>query len=225
MNYPNCYPHLGRCSFAVLREFLDELISVADSGLRAMTGNHKESVDSGHYPPASELARADRRTAASLMRINHCGEVCAQALYEGQALTAKSPAVKHQLKQAAAEERKHLALCRARLNELNARPSIFEPVFFAASVGIGAIAGQLGDRVSLGFVEATEDQVCKHLDRHIAKLNANDKRTKSMLQTIRTDEAQHQASARESGGKVFVQPVKSLMALAATVMTRMTSVI
>ena len=204
---------------------MDEVVLVVDSGLRAMTGSHAERVDEASYPSAEELSTKDRRTAATLMRINHCGEVCAQALYEGQALTARSPEVQHQLKQAAIEERGHLALCRTRLNELDARPSVFEPLFFAASVGIGAIAGQLGDRVSLGFVEATEDEVCKHLDRHIATLSDDDKRTKTMLESIREDEAQHRSTAKESGGKVFSKPIKSAMALAAKVMTRTTAII
>ena len=136
-----------------------------------------------------------------------------------------SPSVRSQLKQAAAEEREHLALCRARLNELDANPSVLEPLFFLASAGIGAIAGQLGDQVSLGFVEATEDEVCKHLDRHIAGLNEEDERTKAMLESIRADEAQHRSTAREHGGMVFANPIKSGMALAAKVMTRTTSIL
>ncbi len=209
----------------MFRELIDEVVLVVDSGLRAMTGSHSERVNEASYPSTEELSTEDRRTASTLMRINHCGEVCAQALYEGQALTARSPAVQHQLKQAAVEERRHLALCRTRLNELNARPSVFEPLFFAASVGVGAIAGQLGDRVSLGFVEATEDEVCKHLDRHIATLSKDDERTKAMLESIREDEAQHRSTARESGGTVFSKPIKSAMALAAKVMTRTTAII
>ena len=209
----------------MLRALVDELILVADSGLRAMTGNHHERFEEDQYPSAEELSADIRRKAASLMRINHCGEVCAQALYEGQALTAKTAAVQDQLKNAAEEERKHLALCRTRLDELNARPSVFEPLFFAASVGIGAVVGQFGDRVSLGFVEATEDEVCKHLARHIDELGSADGRSKAMLESIRQDEARHQAAAEDSGGQVFATPIKTLMALAAKVMTRTTSII
>lgn len=208
----------------MLREFLDDLILVVDNGLRVLNRNHHESFDSKAYPAATELNESKRRTAAKLMRINHCGEICAQALYEGQALTARSPTLRDQLKQSAAEERKHLALCEARLDELDSRPSMLEPLFYVASVGMGAITGQLGDRISLGFVEATEDEVCKHLDRHLDELDAEDVRTKAMLEAIRADEAQHQANAVDSGGQVFAAPIKSLMALAAKVMTRTTAV-
>lgn len=209
----------------MFRELLDEIIPVIDSGLRTLTGIQQASFDDSKFPSSKTLSPSNRRAAASIMRINHCGEVCAQALYEGQALTARTPSVRRQLKQAAAEEREHLALCRTRLNELDANPSVLEPLFFLASAGIGAIAGQLGDQVSLGFVEATEDEVCKHLDRHIADLNEEDERTKAMLEAIRADEAQHRSTAREHGGMVFARPIKSGMALAAKVMTRTTAIL
>ncbi len=207
----------------MVREFLEDLVLVADSGLRAMTGNHQTKADLTVFPTSAELSEKDRQTAASLMRINHCGEVCAQALYEGQALTSHTAEVRHQLKQAAQEEREHLALCRGRLKELDARPSVLEPLFFVTSIAIGAIAGRLGDKVGLGFVEATEDEVCKHLDRHIQSVSGNDPRTKTILETIRADEAKHQQVARERGGTVFAKPIKSLMGLAAKVMTRTTA--
>ena len=209
----------------MFREILDEFVLVLDNGLRTLTDTHQASFDDSEFPSPKELSPGDRRVAASIMRINHCGEVCAQALYEGQALTARTPSVQRQLKQAASEEREHLALCRTRLNELDAKPSVLEPLFFAASVGIGAIAGQLGDRVSLGFVEATEDEVCKHLDRHIDAIGDNDERTKAMLESIREDEASHRSTAHEQGGLVFSKPIKSGMALAAKVMTRTTAIL
>ena len=209
----------------MFRDLLDGVINVIDSGLRSLTDTHQAQFDNSKFPSPGKLSPNNRRAAASIMRINHCGEVCAQALYEGQVLTARTPTVQRQLKQAAAEEREHLALCRARLNELNANPSVLEPLFFLASAGIGAIAGQLGDQVSLGFVEATEDEVCKHLDRHIAELNDEDERTKAMLESIRADEAQHRSTAREHGGMVFSKPIKAGMALAAKVMTLTTAVI
>ena len=209
----------------MFRDLLDGVIQIVDSGLRTLTNTHQESFDKSKFPSKKELSPGNRRAAASIMRINHCGEVCAQALYEGQALTARSPNVQRQLKQAAAEEREHLALCRARLNELDANPSILEPFFYAASAGIGAIAGQFGDRISLGFVEATEDEVCKHLDRHIARLHDEDDRTKAMLESIRADEAQHRLTAHEHGGMVFSKPIKAGMALAAKVMTRTTAIV
>ena len=209
----------------MFRELFDDAILVVDSGIRAMTGNHPSDVNLAEFPESAELSKEHRRKAAALMRINHCGEVCAQALYEGQALTSRSADVKRQLKQAAEEERKHLSLCRSRLKELDAKPSVLEPLFFAASAGIGAIAGQLGDQISLGFVEATEDEVCKHLDRHIEALGDVDPRSTAMLEAIRTDEAKHRSEARESGGHIFAKPIKSAMALAAKLMTRTTSVI
>lgn len=209
----------------MIRDILDNLIAISDRGLRSMTGVGNLAVDSTEHPAPPKLSEADRIRASSLMRINHCGEVCAQALYEGQALAAKSPEVKQQLKQAADEERKHLSLCRMRLEELNAQPSIFEPLFYIASTAIGVVTGQLGDRVSLGFVEATEDEVCKHLDRHIDEIGDSDTRTAAILKTIRADEAKHQNTARETGGNVFAKPVKSSMALSAKVMTRLTSII
>ncbi|MCY4130353.1 MAG: 2-polyprenyl-3-methyl-6-methoxy-1,4-benzoquinone monooxygenase [Gammaproteobacteria bacterium] len=209
----------------MFRELLDGIIPVIDSGLRTLTGIHQKSFEDSIFPPTRELSPGNRRAAASIMRINHCGEVCAQALYQGQALTARTPSVQLQLKQAASEEREHLALCRTRLNELDAKPSVLEPFFFVASLGIGALAGQLGDEVSLGFVEATEDEVCKHLDRHIADLDEEDARTKAMLESIRADEAQHRLTAREHGGMVFATPIKSAMALAAKVMTRTTAIL
>ena len=209
----------------MFRDLLDGIIQVVDSGLRTLTDTHQESFDNSKFPAHEELSPSNRRAAASIMRINHCGEVCAQALYEGQALTTRTPNIRHQLKHAAAEEREHLALCRTRLNELDANPSVLEPLFYVASAGIGAIAGQLGDQVSLGFVEATEDEVCKHLDRHIEKLSDEDERTKAMLETIRADEAQHRLTAKEHGGMVFSKPIKAGMALAAKVMTRTTAII
>ena len=207
----------------MLRDFLDEVILVADNGLRVLSGNHERQIDTNKFPQATKLTEKNRRTAAKLMRINHCGEICAQALYEGQALTARSDAVRKQLKAAATEERQHLAICETRLNELDARPSLLEPLFYAASVTMGALVGGLGDRTSLGFVEATEDEVCNHLERHIHELDPSDTRTLAMLESIRDDEAQHQAIAVDRGGRIFASPIKSIMALAAKVMTRSTA--
>lgn len=209
----------------MLRDLLDGLILLGDNGLRAISGNQKTNHDTSHYPEHTKLSNEARQASAALMRVNHCGEVCAQALYEGQALTASSPATKQQLLQAAQEEREHLAICRSRLSELDSPTSILEPAFFIASVGIGGLTGLLGDKVSLGFVEATEDEVCKHLDRHIEALGDSDPRSTAMLESIRNDEAQHQSTAMTQGGTVFAKPIKSLMAVAAKVMTRTTAVI
>ena len=209
----------------MIREFVDGLIGIVDSGLRSMTGTGSHSSKMTDYPSSTDLTEDQRRKIASLMRINHCGEVCAQALYESQALVARSPEVRQTLKQAAEEERVHLALCRTRLKELDAKPSLFEPIFFVASSGLGLIAGQLGDKVSMGFVEATEDEVCKHLDRHLDEIGDQDSRTKAMIETIRSDESKHQSNATKAGGQIFAQSIKSAMGLAARLMTRLTAIV
>lgn len=209
----------------MFRQLLDDLILAGDSVLRAISGNQKTPTPDTDFPESNELTPENRRTASALMRINHCGEVCAQALYEGQALTARSPETKRQLQEAAQEERAHLALCRARLEELDSHTSIFEPAFFAASLGIGAVVGLLGDKISLGFIEATEDEVCKHLDRHIDALGTSDPRSKAMLESIRNDEAQHQSNALDQGGTEYAKPIKAFMAIAAKLMTRSTAAI
>src|SRR5574344_2307026 len=129
------------------------------------------------------------------MRINHTGEVCAQALYQGQALTAKLPEVRQAMEQAADEEIDHLAWCEQRIRELGGRPSLLNPLFYGLSFGIGATAGALSDRISLGFVAATEDQVVKHLDQHLAELPTGDARSQAILEQMREDELQHATAA------------------------------
>lgn len=209
----------------MIREAVDGLIDVVDSGLRSLTGVNTASGQPTNYPAPQELTEEQRRKVASLMRINHCGEVCAQALYESQALVADSLDTKQTLKQAANEEKTHLALCRARLRELDSKPSIFEPFFFVASVGLGLVAGRFGDKVSMGFVEATEDEVCKHLDHHLDEIGDQDERTTAMLRRIRADEAKHQSTALDSGGLTFAKPIKTIMGLSARVMTKLTAIV
>ena len=150
---------------------VDEAISQFDRALRTLTGRLSAGRPSpGAAVPDAPLDDAERRHAGGLMRVNHTGEVCAQALYEGQALTARQDDVRRRLKSAAEEESDHLAWCAERLTELDASPSLLNPLFYAASYAIGALTGLAGDKVSLGFVEATEDQVCEHLDRHLQAL-------------------------------------------------------
>ena len=156
------------------------------------------------------------------MRVNHTGEVCAQALYEGQALTAKQDDAKQSLLEAAAEEQDHLSWCAQRLDELDQRPSVFDPLFYGASFALGAGAGLLGDRVSLGFVEATEDQVVKHLNEHLQSIPEDDAKTRAILHAMREDEARHGAHALAMGGEKFPLPVKRAMSLLAKVMTHTT---
>ena len=205
------------------RHGLDQWISGFDRGLRTLTGVHQAARPN----PAAEVAEADmtaqeRAHVAGLMRVNHTGEVCAQALYEGQALTASDANAKDSLMSAAAEEQDHLVWCRSRLRELDARPSILDPVFFGLSFAMGAAAGLLGDRVSLGFVEATEDQVVQHLDEHLQTLPEQDEKSRRVLEAMRADESRHGAQALADGGEEFPQPVKQIMRGLAKVMTTTT---
>ena len=157
------------------------------------------------------------------MRVNHCGEVCAQGLYEGQALTARREEVRQALTQAAREEEDHLAWCRQRLTELDAQPSILDGAFYVASFALGAATGLLGDRLSLGFVEATEDQVRRHLDQHLEQLPKGDAKSRAILETMRADEVRHGADAVGSGGVRYPLVVKTAMGLAAKLMTATTA--
>jgi ubiquinone biosynthesis monooxygenase Coq7 len=179
---------------------IDQLITTFDLGLRTVFA----SQHAGRPYPASEaeapLSDAERAQAAALMRVNHVGEVCAQALYSGQALTAKNETVRVELEQAAREETDHLAWCEARLHELDSRPSLLNPAFYALSYALGAATALLGDRVSLGFVEATEDQVCRHIDEHLQALPPEDARSREILEHMRADEARHGETALARGG-------------------------
>ena len=199
----------------------DDLIGVFDRALRALTGG---GMAERPAPQAEEnmLTDDERKHAAGLMRVNHAGEICAQALYEGQALTARDPQVREALRTAASEESDHLAWCRERLDELDDRPSMLDPVFYAASFALGAAVGVLGDKVSMGFVEATEDQVKRHLDRHIRDLPESDERSRAILREMREDESRHGENARREGGVPFPEPVKEAMAVASRLMTEST---
>jgi len=156
------------------------------------------------------------------MRINHTGEVCAQALYAGQATTAKLATVRAEMEHAADEEIDHLVWCEERLYELGSRPSILNPFFYGASFCIGAGAGLISDKLSLGFVAATEDQVCLHLDKHMAALPAQDQRSRAVLSQMHIDEAKHKQMALDSGGYEFPKPVMQVMTLVSKVMTQST---
>lgn len=170
----------------------------------------------------TQLDEKDSRHAAGLMRINHTGEVCAQALYQGQALTAKLPQVRKAMEHAAEEEVDHLAWCEQRIRQLGSHTSVLNPLFYGMSFGIGAVAGLVSDRVSLGFVAATEHQVCKHLDEHLVTLPADDEKSRAILEQMRSDEQQHAESALDAGGYRFPAPVKFGMSLLAKVMTKST---
>lgn len=181
----------------------------------------------GNAPPASAMPRraidltdAEKRTSAALMRVNHAGEIAAQALYHGQALMARSTATRELLLKAAREETDHLAWCETRLRDLDSRPSLLNPLWYAGSFAIGAAAALLGDRISLGFVVETERQVEGHLDEHLARLPQGDARSRAILQTMQADEIAHGMSAKAAGGAELPAPVRALMRNTARVMTR-----
>ncbi len=202
---------------------LDSLILGFDRALRTLTGQHAPQRPSpAETQPEAELDEAARHHAAGLMRVNHCGEICAQALYEGQALTAKTPEARAALESAAQEERDHLAWCRKRLDELDSRPSVLDPLFYGASYAMGAATGLLGDKISMGFVEATEDQVVQHLERHLDTLPEEDERSRAIIEQMREDEAEHGQTALAMGGAEFPEPVKAAMTLMSRLMTEST---
>lgn len=168
----------------------------------------------------SKLDEQSQKQVAALMRVNHTGEVCAQALYQGQALTAKLPAVREEMREAAAEEVDHLVWCEERLRQLNSRPSVLNPAWYGLSFAIGALAGAVSDAVSLGFVAATEERVCAHLKDHLRQLPEDDRRSRLILQQMLEDEERHGENALAAGGKNFPRPVKTAMTAVSQLMTR-----
>ncbi|MEH6634751.1 MAG: 2-polyprenyl-3-methyl-6-methoxy-1,4-benzoquinone monooxygenase [Halioglobus sp.] len=201
---------------------LDKLITEADSVMRTITnrGNHagRPSPSSGHSD--SDLSEQERKHVAGLMRVNHTGEVCAQALYQGQALTAKLPTVRKEMQQAAQEEIDHLVWCEERLRELGSHTSYLNPAWYGMSFAMGAIAGAIGDKVSLGFVAATEERVCNHLRDHLQQLPDDDRKSQLILQKMLEDEQRHGDNALEAGGTEFPRPVKDAMSTVSQVMTK-----
>jgi ubiquinone biosynthesis monooxygenase Coq7 len=203
---------------------IDRLIVNLDQGLRTVFGrpqitgrpNPADSV------PEAELDEGERRVAAGLMRVNHAGEVCAQALYQGQALTARLPQVRQKMEQASREENDHLAWCEQRLTELGSHTSRLNPLWYAGSVAIGAIAGLAGDHWSLGFVAETEHQVVDHLTGHLQALPEEDVRSRAIVEQMREDEGHHATIALEAGGAELPEPVRRLMSLTSKIMTRAT---
>ena len=206
---------------------IDRLLSRVDKRLRQLAGEStslpeaaRPSPAVGHEEPA--LSTREREHAAGLMRINHTGEVCAQALYQGQALAARSEETREKLLSAAQEEADHLAWCEARLAELDAEPSRLNPLFYAASFALGSATAMAGDKVSLGFVHATEERVASHLRSHLKALPGEDRKSQLILQQMLDDEERHGAEALEHGGEEFPRPVKDVMTLASQLMTRTT---
>ena len=184
------------------------------------TEGSRPSPAAGHEEP--QLTPRERAQAAGLMRVNHTGEVCAQALYQGQALVARADDTRQNLLSAAQEEADHLAWCEARLDELDAAPSRLNALFYAASYALGAATALAGDKVSLGFVHATEERVASHLRSHLKALPGEDRKSQLILQQMLDDEERHGEEALAHGGEEFPRPVKDVMSLASQVMTRTT---
>ncbi|MFT7686923.1 MAG: ubiquinone biosynthesis monooxygenase Coq7 [Candidatus Azotimanducaceae bacterium] len=203
---------------------IDLLINHFDRALRTAAGS-VGSTNRGS--PSTEMAKvvlsADQRHhSAGLMRVNHTGEVCAQALYHGQALTAKSDGVRNAMIKSAEEETDHLSWCESRLKELDSRVSYLNPFWYASSFIMGATTGLLGDKINLGFVAAVEEGVCEHLDDHLEKLPDADERSKAILTQMKHDEEEHMNTALASGGAEFPTPVKTAMSVVSKVMTKST---
>lgn len=200
---------------------IDRLIISFDRGLRTLLGpvDTARSVPGADIPDG-EMDSAQRHHAAALMRVNHTGEVCAQALYQGQALTARSSDAQTALERAAQEETEHLAWTARRIAELGGRTSVLNLAWYAGSFAIGAAAGLLGDRWNLGFLAETERQVVEHLDGHLCKLPGEDRKSRAIVEEMREDEARHATSALQHGGAELPQPVRALMRVASAVMTR-----
>lgn len=205
---------------------LDELISEFDRGLRSITGVSRMSrplpvpQESAATAQAPELSPAERAHAAGLMRVNHVGEVCAQALYQAQKLATRSPSLRAAFEHAAIEEEDHLAWTAKRLEALDSRPSLLNPLWYVGAMAIGLAAGRLGDRVSLGFMAETERQVEQHLDSHLDALPAADHASRAIVEQMRVDEAAHGKAAMDAGGIELPFPARALMRAASKIMTR-----
>ena len=199
---------------------IDDLIIAFDKGLRTVFAPARSvrATPGGELPDA-DMDAAQRALAAALMRVNHTGEVCAQALYQGQALTARDSAARAALEQAALEETEHLAWTEGRITELGGRKSLLNPLFYAGSFAIGAAAGALGDRWNLGFLAETERQVVRHLEGHLGRLPETDRKSRAIVEQMRDDEARHATSALQHGGAELPAPVRAAMQASSKVMT------
>ncbi|MBW8366242.1 MAG: 2-polyprenyl-3-methyl-6-methoxy-1,4-benzoquinone monooxygenase [Arenimonas sp.] len=198
---------------------LDRLLIEAQHSLGTSLGRARaERPNPAGTVPDLQLDEPERRHAAGLMRINHTGEVCAQALYVGQAAVARDAATRAQLEHAAQEETDHLAWCADRLEELHSRPSLFNPIFYAGSYAIGLAAGLRGDGWNLGFVVETERQVEAHLEEHLAQLPPGDERSRAIIRTMKQDEARHADEALDAGARLLPPPIPRLMALSSRLM-------
>jgi 3-demethoxyubiquinol 3-hydroxylase len=200
--------------------WVDRAIEEFDRALRSVAGVHDAARMNPAAPVAEgELSERERWHAAALMRVNHVGEVCAQALYQGQSLTARDRRARATLEQAAREEQDHLAWSAERIAELGGRPSLLNPLWYAGALAIGAVAGALGDRWNLAFLAETERQVEEHLSGHLERLPPEDRRTRTLVEAMRADEARHRQTALRLGAAELPGPAKTAMRLASRVMT------
>ncbi len=200
--------------------FLDRVIGELDTALRTVGAPaHAQSPSPAGSEDGEELNAAEAREAARLMRVNHAGEVAAQALYRGQALMTRDAELRRKLLRAAGEEHDHLAWCEERVTELGQRTSVLAPIWYGGSFAIGALAGLIGDRSSLGFVAETERQVAEHLDGHMQRLPASDTRSRRILERMRHDEVGHGKAAIRAGGRELPRPVQCMMRATARIMT------
>ena len=198
----------------------DNLINSADNALRTLFAKPQASRPCPTIPgDSTALSDSDKVLAGALMRVNHVGEVCAQALYAAQALSTQDPALRQQFIAASQEEGDHLEWTRKRLDELGARPSLLNPLWYAGAFGLGLLAGRLGDKLSLGFLVETERQVEAHLAGHMESLPQNDHESRAIVAQMKDDEARHALEAKASGAMDLPAPVKALMGAAAKVMT------
>jgi ubiquinone biosynthesis monooxygenase Coq7 len=198
---------------------VDRLIAAVDAGLRSCFARPTSARPTPGTPGATIADPGGRRHAAGLMRVNYAGEIAAQGLYHGQSLTARHPDTRTALDRAAREEGDHLAWCRDRLDELGSRPSLLNPLWYAGSVAIGAVAGLFGDRASLGFMAETERQVEGHLEDHLARLPADDARSRAIIEQMQADEVGHGQAATAAGAVPLPEPIPRLMRLTARCMT------
>jgi len=207
-----------------LKNPIDRAIHQFDQALRAVSGSVGKTnrTSPANGTPSADLSAQEQVEAGRLMRVNHCGEVCAQALYQGQAMVAKTAEVAQHMQSAADEEIDHLSWTEDRIRELDGHVSYLNPFWYAASFGMGAISGLLGDKINLGFVAATEDQVARHLDAHLEKLPEHDLKSKEILGQMKADELKHKDMALAAGGTKFPAPVTRGMSLISGLMTKTT---
>lgn len=200
----------------------DHIIEQFDQGLRTLFGNPPltERENPAENISDTDLSDAERDHIARLMRINHTGEVCAQALYQGQALTAKDPNVRISMERSAAEENDHLDWCEKRVHELGGRLSLLNPIWYTSSLALGAFAGAVGDKWSLGFVAETEKQVEGHLDEHLEQVPERDQKTRAILEQMKIDEIEHGEKAKAIGGVDLPSPIKLAMKMTSKIMTK-----